>query len=90
MTGRAYAQSAKIAAAIGPYEHYEDNREAHNNVMRMHRDATYAIPDSTVVDEPLLEAARRSWDDAVAARRAPTATATRRRRCSRRPGRSRS
>ncbi len=65
MTGRAYAQSAKIAAAIGPYEHYGVNRDAHNGVMRMHRDASYAIPDSTVVDAPLLAAARRSWDDAV-------------------------
>ncbi|HYN39983.1 MAG TPA: vitamin B12-dependent ribonucleotide reductase, partial [Rhodospirillales bacterium] len=65
MTGRAYAQSAKIAAAIGPYEHYGENRDAHNGVMRMHRDASYAIPDSTVVDAPLLAAARRSWDDAV-------------------------
>ncbi len=65
MTGRAYAQSAKIAAALGPYEHYEANRDGHNTVMRMHRDASYAIPDSTVVDEPLLVAARRSWEDAV-------------------------
>ncbi|HMS62880.1 MAG TPA: vitamin B12-dependent ribonucleotide reductase [Solirubrobacteraceae bacterium] len=65
MTGRAYAQSAKVAAAIGPYEHYEMNRDAHNGVMRMHRDASYAIPDSTVVDTELLDAARRSWDDAV-------------------------
>jgi ribonucleoside-diphosphate reductase alpha chain len=66
MTGRAYAQSAKVAAAIGPYERYEENREAHNNVMRMHRDASYAIPDSTCADTALLEAARGSWEEAVA------------------------
>lgn len=66
MTGRSYAQSAKIAGAIGPYDRYAENREAHNNVMRMHRDAAYAVPDSAVVDEPLLAAARKSWDDAVA------------------------
>ena len=66
MTGRAYAQSAKIAAAIGPYDRYAENREAHNNVMRMHRDASYAVPDSVVVDEPLLAAARETWDEAVA------------------------
>jgi ribonucleoside-diphosphate reductase alpha chain len=65
MTGRAYAQSAKVAAAIGPYERYPENREPHNRVMRMHLDASYAIPDSTVVDRPLLDAARRSWEDAV-------------------------
>ena len=51
MTGRAYLQSAKIAAAIGTYDRYDENREAHNNVMRMHRDASYAIPDATCEDE---------------------------------------
>jgi ribonucleoside-diphosphate reductase alpha chain len=66
MTGRAYVQSAKIAAAMGPYERYAENREAHNNVMRMHRDASYAVPDSAVVDKELLAAARESWNEAVA------------------------
>ncbi|CAB4941823.1 unannotated protein [freshwater metagenome] len=65
MTGRAYAQSAKIAAAIGPYERYAENSDAHNSVMRMHRDASYAIPASTLEDPALLEAARQSWDEAV-------------------------
>src|SRR3954449_1296793 len=50
MTGRAYLQSAKVAAAIGPYDRYPENREAHNNVMRMHRDASYAVPDSVCAD----------------------------------------
>src|SRR6201999_2752476 len=66
MTGRAYAQSAKIAAAMGPYDRYAENREAHNNVMRMHRDASYAVPDSACTDEPLLTAARDTWNEAVA------------------------
>src|SRR5436305_429556 len=65
MTGRAYVESAKIAAAVGPYEHYDANRDAHNNVMRMHRDAAYAIPDSACGDKTLLDAARASWDEAV-------------------------
>jgi len=65
MTGRAYRRSAEIAAALGPYEHYAVNRDAHNDVMSMHRDASYAIGDSTCADEQLLTAARRSWDDAV-------------------------
>ena len=67
MTGRAYLQSAKIAAAIGPYDRYAENREAHNNVMRMHRDASYAVPDGAVADKPLLAAARETWNEAVAA-----------------------
>jgi ribonucleoside-diphosphate reductase alpha chain len=66
MTGRAYRRSAEIAAAVGTYERYPENREPHNNVMRMHRDASYAIPDATCEDDELLTAARRSWDEAVA------------------------
>jgi len=65
MTGRAYRQSALIAAgATGPYEEYERNREPHNGVMRMHRDASYDI-DGTGIKGELLEAAQRSWDEAV-------------------------
>jgi ribonucleoside-diphosphate reductase alpha chain len=65
MTGRAYRQSALIAAgATGPYEEYEKNREPHNGVMRMHRDAAYEV-DSTGIKGDLLEAAQRAWDEAV-------------------------
>src|SRR3954452_17417245 len=65
MTGRAYRQSALIAAgATGPYDEYEKNREAHNGVMRMHRDASYDV-DPTGIKGELLEAAQRSWDEAV-------------------------
>jgi len=66
MTGRAYLGSARIAAAMGAYERYEENREPHNAVIRMHRDASYSIPDSTCADAALLEAARASWDGALA------------------------
>jgi ribonucleoside-diphosphate reductase alpha chain len=66
MTGRAYLGSARIAAAIGPYDSYPENREAHNAVVRMHRDASYAIPDSVCTDLDLLERARTAWNDAVA------------------------
>jgi ribonucleoside-diphosphate reductase alpha chain len=65
MTGRAYRESARVAAALGPYEHYEENRAEHNNVMRMHRDSSYAIPEAICQDTELLEAARRSWDEAL-------------------------
>ena len=56
MTGRGYRKSAEVAAAIGPYEAYEQNREPHNAVMRMHRDASYEIDDTGVKGE-LLDAA---------------------------------
>src|SRR6185312_13049707 len=66
MTGQAYLQSARIAAAIGAYDGYAVNREAHNNVMRMHRDASLAIPDYACRDTDLLAAARETWNEAVA------------------------
>jgi ribonucleoside-diphosphate reductase alpha chain len=65
MTGRAYRRSAQVAAALGPYDGYAKNRDAHNNVMRMHRDAAHAIADGDCADEGLLVAARSAWDEAV-------------------------
>ncbi len=65
MTGRAYRESARVAAALGSYERYSENREAHNGVMRMHRDAARAIPDSTISDGALVRAARETWEEAV-------------------------
>ena len=67
MTGRGYLGSARIAAAMGPYERYPENRDAHNAVMEMHRDASYAIPDESCLDTALLAAARTTWDEAVQA-----------------------
>ncbi len=65
MTGRAYRQSALISGgATGPYEAYEKNREPHNGVMRMHRDASYEV-DGTGIKGDLLAAAQRAWDEAV-------------------------
>jgi len=66
MTGRGYRKSAEVAAALGAYDEYELNREPHNAVMRMHRDAAYEIDDETIEDGELLGAARETWDDAVA------------------------
>src|SRR4029079_17278825 len=51
--GRASRAAAQAAAALGPYERYEENREPHNAVMRMHRDASYAIPEGAMADTAL-------------------------------------
>jgi ribonucleoside-diphosphate reductase alpha chain len=67
MTGRAYLGSARIAAAVGTYDRYEENAEEHNAVVRMHRDASYEITDSYCPDTGLVDAARSTWDDAVTA-----------------------
>ena len=63
MTGRGYRKSAEVAAAVGAYDAYAENREPHNKVMRMHRDAAYELEEE--IDTELLDAARRSWDEAV-------------------------
>ncbi|MDX6651252.1 MAG: ribonucleoside-diphosphate reductase alpha chain [Solirubrobacterales bacterium] len=64
MTGRAYRKSAEIAAAVGPYDQYGPNREPHNAVMRMHRDASHEL-DEELVDEELLTASQAAWEEAV-------------------------
>jgi ribonucleoside-diphosphate reductase alpha chain len=65
MTGRGYRMSAEIAGSLGAYDGYAVNRDPHNQVMRMHQSAAYEIEDE-LVEEPLLHAARESWDEAVA------------------------
>ena len=64
MTGEAYAQSARVAAAVGPYEAYPKNKSAHDRVMEKHRAAAYRII-ADLVPPTLLSAARQAWDDAV-------------------------
>jgi ribonucleoside-diphosphate reductase alpha chain len=65
MTGRAYRKSAEVAAAMGPYARFEENRDPHLHVMRKHREAATEIPDSLCSDDELLVAARRAWDEAI-------------------------
>ena len=65
MTGHCYATSAKIAKRVGAFDAYQENKEPMLRVMNKHRDAAYQIPEEDV--PPLmLDAARSSWDDALA------------------------
>ncbi len=64
MTGRAYRQSAHMAAAVGPFAGYEKNRAPFLDVMRMHRDAAWAVNPAGVPDD-LLERNRTVWDEAI-------------------------
>ena len=89
MTGRAYRTSAEVAGAIGPYERYEENADPHMHVMRKHRHAAYELDDSLFATPSCWpRRGARGTRRSTSAR--ATATATRRRRCSRPPGRSRS
>jgi len=64
MTGHAYVTSARTAGRMGPHEGYAENAEPMLNVLRMHRDASYQI-DATKAPADILEAAQRSWEEAV-------------------------
>ncbi|MEA2690777.1 MAG: ribonucleoside-diphosphate reductase alpha chain, partial [Acidobacteriota bacterium] len=64
MSGASYAQSARIAAALGPFAEFEVNREPMLRVMKKHRDAVKKI-DAAHVSLELLQAAKKSWDEVV-------------------------
>ncbi|HZT74847.1 MAG TPA: vitamin B12-dependent ribonucleotide reductase [Terriglobales bacterium] len=72
MCGEAYAQSARIAEALatperdGAFPGFAVNREPMLDVIRMHRAAVNQIA-ARAVAEPLLAAARDSWDQALEA-----------------------
>jgi ribonucleoside-diphosphate reductase alpha chain len=64
MCGHAYRVSAEVAQAKGTFPGFAKNREPMLRVMRMHRDAAYAI-DREKCPEPLWRAACEDWDNAV-------------------------
>ncbi len=64
MTGEAYAMSAEMAAAKGPFEGFADNQEPMLHVMGMHRDAAYGI-DRARCPAALADAACEAWDRAM-------------------------
>src|SRR5579859_815844 len=64
MTGRAFAQSARMAEVKGPFSEYAKNREPMLRVMEKHRAAAYALSDSAESAD-VLKAARETWDEAV-------------------------
>ena len=90
MTGRAYRKSAEISSRMGPFEEYERNRQPMVRVIEKHRAAVANIEDRETIADDLVDAARASWDEALELGRAARLSATRRPRCSPRPGRSRS
>ncbi|MDR1059298.1 MAG: adenosylcobalamin-dependent ribonucleoside-diphosphate reductase, partial [Treponema sp.] len=79
LSGEAYAQSARMAAELGPFLRFGENREAMLRVIRNHRRAAFRAPGEEYeglrtipagIEEAhcppcLLEAARRSWDRAL-------------------------
>jgi ribonucleoside-diphosphate reductase alpha chain len=66
MTGRGYAQSANIAARVGAFAAYAENREPMLRVIAKHRAAAYDIDRALIDDEGLAHAATAAWDEALA------------------------
>ncbi|MFV1958398.1 MAG: vitamin B12-dependent ribonucleotide reductase, partial [Planctomycetota bacterium] len=80
LTGEAYATSAEMAAALGPFQAYESNHESMLRVIRNHRRAAYHAThgeyegltmtpsglDPAHCPDELLYAARDAWDRALA------------------------
>jgi len=79
MTGEAYATSAEMAAQLGPFEGFEENRDAMLRVIANHRRAAYDAPaemydeltvkplglDAGKTPADLLAAAHEAWDRAL-------------------------
>jgi ribonucleoside-diphosphate reductase alpha chain len=63
MHGEAYAQSARIAGAMGPFAGYAKNAEPMLRVVDKHRHSARMI-DSTLVPRELLQSAVTIWDEA--------------------------
>src|SRR5581483_1188366 len=61
--GAANLASAELAAAVGPFDGYEENREPMLHVMQMHRDAVEQIDEACPAY--LKDAARELWDEVV-------------------------
>jgi ribonucleoside-diphosphate reductase alpha chain len=86
MTGTAYRRSAELAGAVGAYDGYARNAEAHKRVMRKHAAANDSIrPQGAVATEIVREATKQwqagnkigeknGWRNAQASVLAPTGT----------------
>src|SRR5438477_795857 len=64
MTGRAFAQSARMAQVKGPFGEYAKNREPMLRVMEKHRAAAHQLTTSPESAD-VIQGARDTWDDAV-------------------------
>jgi len=65
LSGESYAQSARIASKLGPFEGYAVNREPFLRVIDKHRRAAYRI-NTRPLPADLADAAAKVWDEAYA------------------------
>ncbi|HET7710854.1 MAG TPA: vitamin B12-dependent ribonucleotide reductase [Thermoanaerobaculia bacterium] len=65
LSGESYAQSARIASKVGPFEGYAVNEEPFLRVIDKHRRAAYRI-NPRALPADLADAATRVWDESYA------------------------
>ncbi|MCL2802708.1 MAG: vitamin B12-dependent ribonucleotide reductase [Micrococcales bacterium] len=65
MTATAYRRSAQLATAVGPYEGYARNAEAHQKVMRKHHAANDQLITKSALDGDVHRAASHAWEDVL-------------------------
>jgi ribonucleoside-diphosphate reductase alpha chain len=65
LSGESYAQSARIASKLGPFEGYAVNRDPFLRVIDKHRRAAYRI-NTRPLPADLADAAAKVWDEAYA------------------------
>jgi len=65
LSGESYAQSARIAGKIGPFDGYAVNEEPFLRVIDKHRRAAYRM-NTRALPADLAEAATKCWDEAYA------------------------
>lgn len=61
ITGEAYCQSTRLAARMGPFSGFDENREHMLRVLDQHRAAVADI-DENLAPRAILEAAQQAWD----------------------------
>ncbi|MFH1438807.1 MAG: vitamin B12-dependent ribonucleotide reductase [Pseudomonadota bacterium] len=64
LTGEAYAQSAKLATKMGPFDRYDENRDCMLDVMDMHMAALDELEEKKPPKE-VITAARQAWAEAI-------------------------
>jgi ribonucleoside-diphosphate reductase alpha chain len=65
MSGTAYRRSAELAGAVGPYEGYARNAEAHQRIMRKHAAANDDIRTFDHVDAGVHKLATKAWQQCL-------------------------
>ncbi|MCH8131895.1 MAG: vitamin B12-dependent ribonucleotide reductase, partial [Myxococcales bacterium] len=63
MHGQAYLTSSRLAAAVGPFPHYAQNREPMLEVIAMHRASLDRIDPRNLSNADLYETAKKVWKD---------------------------